>query len=121
MVFKGGNHRYCDNCSLKVEKEKSRLRIVHYHEKNTYFCLNCGKVIYNYKFGNHRYCKDCSLNIRAENIRFLMISYRKRWKDVLPVDLGTGWLSHHPKADFDSEYSSVRNEYRRLGLKYHCK
>ena len=83
IEFKGGNHKYCETCSIKIEKEKARLRIKGYRQQHTHLCVNCGKTIYNYKGYNHKYCKSCTENIKLETIRVAMINYRRKWKDVL--------------------------------------
>jgi hypothetical protein len=54
-------------------------------------------------------------------MRLAMINYRRRWKDVIPPTLGTGWLSHNSRNtffddNFNKEFSAVKRELKRLGI-----
>lgn len=120
LEFKGGNRKYCDTCRDTVNKENKKLWEVQKRKYITHFCFSCGKPIYAYKGHGQKYCKSCSRNIRLERVRLLRLAYYKKWKDALPSDLGTGWLSQNPKIDFNfnfnEEYLAIQREKKRLGL-----
>ena len=122
ITFKGGNHKYCDTCKDKIRKETKKLWEDQYRKTNTHFCLNCGKTIHNYKGRNHKYCKVCSINIELEKSRLRNYTYYRNWNDVWISDLGSSWLSEHPRNsfednDFKEEFNTVRRELKRLRLK----
>ena len=52
--YVGHGQKYCETCSMKIGKEKARLRRERYRQQHTHLCLNCGKPIYNYKGYNHK-------------------------------------------------------------------
>jgi len=54
--------------------------------------------------------------MKKEIGRWRFLEHHRKWKDVFDQDLGSGWLSKHPKDDFDEEFFRVRRELKRLGL-----
>jgi predicted amidophosphoribosyltransferase len=121
IEFKGRNHRYCDTCKVEVRKQSINAACKKYHQKNKILCSNCGKTLQYYRGHGQKYCKTCAENIEKENSRLRDHKYYRRWKDVLPETLGTGWLSKHPKTDFNNtdfkdEFLVVKRELKRLGL-----
>lgn len=117
IEFKGGNHRYCDICRDKTRKGNMKAALERYHEKHTHYCANCRKTLKNYKGRNHKYCPTCSENIEKENSRLRDHTYYRRWKDVLPQTLGTGWLSQHANPDPYKEQKAIKRELNRLKVK----
>jgi ribosomal protein S27AE len=107
---------------MKIEKDKARLRREYHRQKHTHICSNCGKTLYNYHSNAQKYCGKCSANIKLENARLRRVAYYKKWKDVLPATVGTGWLSNCPRntvfddTDFKNEFLAVKREKKRLGL-----
>lgn len=120
----GSNHKYCDTCKKIVKKEQTRIRVqayrIHKKQNNIRSCQGCGIPI-TVQGKNHIYCNSCTENIKKENNRIRRNNYYNKWKDHIPPDLGTGWLSQNPKTNFDDnnfkeEYLAVKREFKRLGL-----
>lgn len=63
MTFRGGNHRYCDDCRDSRE--------------HAHFCHNCGKFINNYKGHGQKYCDSCSVDVRKERKKIWEENYRE--------------------------------------------
>ena len=92
-------------------------------------CLYCGEIIKNASRGQlyhtEKQNKECYTNRNLEKNQNWVAEFRKQWKGDQKINkrLGTGWLSKHPHKieetdiiDFESEYSAIQKEKRRLRI-----
>jgi hypothetical protein len=84
------------------------------------YCEWCGLPIY-VRVGRHqKYHKNgiCDFNGEREKTKNRVYKHRKKYKHCQKESLGSGWItSCHPESTFEKEYQTIKNEFRRLGLR----
>lgn len=80
-------------------------------------CGWCGKPIEKPNHHHRRYHEECTEHNTREKTRIRVREHRKKYKDIIKRDLGTGNLHSHRLENPEEEHEEILKELKRLRLR----